>query len=48
VPGMITQTDPGDLFLCRNAGNMVPPYRRTGNRRAVFQPPSSTRSACSV
>jgi carbonic anhydrase len=26
VPNMITQTDPGDLFLCRNAGNMVPPY----------------------
>ena len=22
---MITQTDPGDLFICRNAGNIVPP-----------------------
>lgn len=26
VPDMITQTRPGDLFICRNAGNMVPPY----------------------
>jgi carbonic anhydrase len=26
VPQLITQTDPGDLFICRNAGNIVPPY----------------------
>ena len=26
VPDLITQTDPGELFICRNAGNMVPPY----------------------
>ena len=26
VPSLITQTKPGDLFICRNAGNMVPPY----------------------
>lgn len=26
VPTMMTQTRPGELFLCRNAGNMVPPY----------------------
>lgn len=26
VPDMITQSKPGDLFICRNAGNMVPPY----------------------
>ncbi len=25
-PGMLTQTRPGDLFICRNAGNIVPPY----------------------
>ena len=24
-PGLITQTEPGDLFICRNAGNIVPP-----------------------
>jgi carbonic anhydrase len=26
VPDMILQTQPGDLFICRNAGNIVPPY----------------------
>ena len=25
--GMITQTDPGELFVIRNAGNIVPPYK---------------------
>jgi carbonic anhydrase len=26
VPEMITQAQPGDLFVCRNAGNIVPPF----------------------
>ncbi len=30
---MITQTDPGELFICRNAGNIVPPH--TNNTGAM-------------
>ena len=26
VPDLLTQTEPGELFICRNAGNMVPAY----------------------
>ena len=26
VPEMITQTEPGDMFVCRNIGNIVPSY----------------------
>jgi carbonic anhydrase len=26
VPDLLTQTNPGDLFICRNAGNIVPSH----------------------
>lgn len=35
---MITQTDPGELFICRNAGNIVPPHTsETGGMTASIE-----------
>jgi len=35
---MITQTDPGELFICRNAGNIVPPHtEQTGGITASIE-----------
>ncbi|MFT4633605.1 MAG: carbonic anhydrase [Candidatus Pseudothioglobus sp.] len=35
---MITQTDPGELFVCRNAGNIVPPHTtNTGGMTASIE-----------
>ena len=35
---MITQTEPGDLFICRNAGNIVPPHtHHTGGMTASIE-----------
>ncbi len=29
-PALLTQSSPGDLFVCRNAGNIVPPWGESG------------------
>lgn len=37
-PNMMTQTDPGELFICRNAGNIVPPHtNHTGGMTASIE-----------
>lgn len=38
VPELITQTRPGDLFICRNAGNIAPAYgQSTGGVSATIE-----------
>jgi carbonic anhydrase len=38
VPNLIFQTEPGDMFLCRNAGNVVPPAgERPGGVSATIE-----------
>ena len=34
-PFMMTQTEPGELFILRNAGNIVPPYGNTNGGEAA-------------
>jgi carbonic anhydrase len=34
-PNLLTQTEPGELFILRNAGNIVPPYGPTGGGEAA-------------
>ena len=34
-PNLLTQTEPGELFILRNAGNIVPPYGAGGGGEAA-------------
>jgi len=35
-PNLITQTSPGDLFILRNAGNIIPPYGAANGGSLAF------------
>ena len=37
-PNLVTQADPGEIFICRNAGNIVPPHsNHTGGMTASIE-----------
>lgn len=37
APNLITQTNPGDLFIVRNAGNLVPPWGQDNGVAATIE-----------
>jgi carbonic anhydrase len=37
APHLITQTEPGDIFVIRNAGNIIPPYGDGGGEAASIE-----------
>jgi carbonic anhydrase len=37
VPSLFTQTEPGDLFIIRNAGNLIPPHGNPGGEAATIE-----------
>lgn len=36
-PSLVTQTKPGEMFVMRNAGNIVPPYGSDGGEEAAIE-----------
>jgi carbonic anhydrase len=36
-PNLLTQTEPGELFILRNAGNIVPPFGGGGGEEATIE-----------
>lgn len=36
-PNLVTSTGPGDLFILRNAGNVIPPYTHGGSEAATIE-----------
>jgi carbonic anhydrase len=44
VPELLTQQEPGELFVIRNAGNIVPSYG--GRSRVACRQRSNMRSPC--
>jgi len=36
-PSLLTQTEPGELFILRNVGNLVPPYNPGGGEAATIE-----------
>jgi carbonic anhydrase len=36
-PNLLTQTGPGDLFILRNAGNIIPPYSEGSSEAATIE-----------